>query len=328
MLARDPNALELRADPAALAPECLLVFEIRAAINTFSATVARIQGLELIDEEELESDEADSNPVAYLMVPDSRALQNILSLWNRWNSGQELPEGFTPWRDVFACLRELRRWGPNDRVQPRDSDILSEEIAGQPHDRLIRLEVELVFRTDHQRAQSCEDDVIQAIINSGGRAVSRARIPEIAYHAILADLSVAAVSRVIERRQDSIAGLEAVMHIRPQSLATSVDVDEPSPCAVRGVANPAPDPILALIDGVPVANHPLIAPHIVVDDVFELERSALVSQRVHGTAMASLIINGDRNAQQQTLPRKIHVLPVLGGGDGFPPDRLIIDLIY
>lgn len=320
----------MRADPAALAPECLLVFEIRAAINTFSAAVTRIQGLELIDEEELESDEADANPVAYLMVPDGRALQNILSLWNRWNSGQELPEGFTPWRDVFACLRDLRRWGPNDRVQPRDSDILSEEIAGQPYDRLIRLEVELVFRTDHQRAQSCEDEVMQAIINSGGLAVSRARIPQIAYHAILADLPVAAVSRIIERRQDSVAGLEPVMHIRPQSLATSVDVEEPSPCAVGGVANPAPDPILALIDGVPVANHPLIAHHLIVDDIFELERDALVAQRVHGTAMASLIINGDRNrnAQEHTLPRRIHVIPVLGGGDAFPPDRLIIDLIY
>ncbi len=96
VLARDPNALELRADPAALAPECLLVFEIRAAINTLSAAVAKIQGLELIDEEELESDEADSNPIAYLMVPDSRALQYILSLWNRWNSARN-------------CLRDLRR---------------------------------------------------------------------------------------------------------------------------------------------------------------------------------------------------------------------------
>ncbi len=327
-MARDPNALELRADPAALAPECLLVFEIRAAINTLSAAVAKIQGLELIDEEELESDEADSNPIAYLMVPDSRALQYILSLWNRWNSGQELPEGFTPWRDVFACLRDLRRWGPNDRIQPRDSDILSEEIAGQPHDRLIRLEVELVFRAAPQRAQSCEDDVVQAITNSGGRIVSRARIPEIAYHAVLADLFVAAVSRIIERRPDSIAGLEPVMHIRPQSLATSVDIGEPSPCTAPGETHPAPDPILALIDGVPVANQPFIARHVIVDDVFELESGALVSQRVHGTAMASLIINGDRNAQERVLPRRIHVLPVLGGGDAFPPDRLIIDLIY
>ena len=230
--------------------------------------------------------------------------------------------------DVFACLRDLRRWGPNDRVQPHDSDVLSEEIADRPPDHLVRLEIELVFRADPHRAQSSEGDVVRAIIDTGGRVVSRARIPEIAYHAILADLSVAAVSEIIERRPDGIAGQEPVMHIRPQSLATSVDLDEPSPCIAPEDANPAPDPILAVLDGVPVANHPLIARHVVVDDIFELERNALVSQRVHGTAMASLIIRGDRNAQERTLPRRIHVLPVLGGGDAFPPDRLIIDLIY
>ena len=41
-------------------------------------------------------------------MPDMEALRQLLSLWDRWQHGEELPWGFTPWRDVFASLREIR----------------------------------------------------------------------------------------------------------------------------------------------------------------------------------------------------------------------------
>jgi hypothetical protein len=134
--------LELRADPAALAPERLLVFEVRGAIGAFAAAIRNVPGLELIDEEELEPDHEDKAPVAYLMVPDLRALRNIESLWRRWLRG-DLARGETPWRDVFGLLRDLRTWGPADRVQPAESDILTEEIFGRRDDDPVRLEIEL-----------------------------------------------------------------------------------------------------------------------------------------------------------------------------------------
>jgi hypothetical protein len=65
-LARDASGLELRADPAALAPERLLVFEVRGSVSNFAAAVQRVNGLELIDEEELGSDD-DKDPIAYLL---------------------------------------------------------------------------------------------------------------------------------------------------------------------------------------------------------------------------------------------------------------------
>ena len=71
VLQRDPSGLELRSDPAALAPERLLVFEVRGAISEFANAVRKVPGLELVDEEELASDDDDKAPVAYLMVPDA-----------------------------------------------------------------------------------------------------------------------------------------------------------------------------------------------------------------------------------------------------------------
>ncbi len=143
-LARDPGGLELRADPAALAPERLLVFEVRGSVNNFAAAVQRVPGLELIDEEELGSDD-DKEPVAYLLVPDARALAELLSLWRRWNADQ-LQFGETPWRGVFELLRDLRPWGPQDRVQRIDASFLAEEIEERGEDELVPLEIELIYR--------------------------------------------------------------------------------------------------------------------------------------------------------------------------------------
>ncbi|WP_458149381.1 S8 family serine peptidase [Bradyrhizobium sp. UFLA05-109] len=54
----------------------------------------------------------------------------------------------------------------------------------------------------------------------------------------------------------------------------------------------------------------------------------MVAERTHGTAMASLIMHGDRNLTEPLIGRRIHCVPVLGSRDQFPEDRLIVDLIY
>ena len=327
VLNRDDAALALRSDPAALAPERLLVFEVRGSISAFANAIRNVPGLELIDEEELGSDEGDKAPVAYLLVPDIRALRELESLWRRWQRGQLL-RGETPWRTVFELLRDLRPWGPQDRVQPLEANYLIEEIDGSDDDAVVRIEIELVFRANAGVARERQEQVLAAVAKSGGRAVSIAKIDNIAYHAILVDLPVPAVRGIIERRIEGLAGLEPIMHIRPQSLASSIEI-EPSDGADGALVPRALDaPILALLDGVPVAAHPLLAAHVVVDDQLGLEPNSPVADRVHGTAMASLIVHGDRNRAEAPLPRQIHVVPVLGARDGFPTDRLIVDVIY
>jgi hypothetical protein len=309
-----------------LAPERLLVFEVRGSIASFAAAIQRVPGLELVDEEELAAD-GDKAPVAYLMVPDILALRNIESLWRRWLQG-ELAQGETPWRDVFSLLRDLRPWGPSDRVQATDLDILSEEIFGRNDDDLTKLEIELVFRLSDQVARDREEEVRATVLARDGRILSRSRIPDIAYHALLAELPVRLVREIIDRSPSGFASLEPVMHIRPQSLATTIELAEPTEQAAGVEVPQLGNPILALLDGVPIAAHVLLNDHLVVDDLFGLEPLAPVADRVHGTAMASLIIHGDRNRIEAPLPRRIHVVPVLGAGDSFPSDRLIVDLIY
>jgi hypothetical protein len=328
VLARGGDVLELRADATALAPERLLVFEVRGAIGTFADAVRRVPGLELVDEEEMKSDELDKKPVAYLMVPDLAALRDIESLWRRWRAGQ-LVRGETAWSNVFERLRDLRPWGPADRVQPYEANILAAEIDGLEEGELVRLEIDMVFRANEAVAAENSETVIAAVGARGGRLLSRARIADIAYHALLVDLPVWSVRQIIAQAPDGIAGLESVMHIRPQSVSTGIEVDDPLEPDLAAIAPRAlGEPILALLDGVPVANHRLLADHVRIDDPFDLVPDALVAQRRHGTAMASLIVHGDRNRIEPSLPRQIHVVPVMGNGDAFPRDRLIIDMIF
>jgi hypothetical protein len=142
------------------------------------------------------------------------------------------------------------------------------------------------------------------------------------------DLPVWAVRQIIEQSLEGVAGLEPVMHIRPQSVATTIETADAEPLEGDGAYAPLGEPILALLDGVPVAGHPLLTRHVILDDAFDLEPQALVANRTHGTAMASLIVHGDRNRGEASLPRRIHVVPVLGNNDAFPADRLVVDMIY
>jgi hypothetical protein len=328
VLARGANALELRADPAGLAPERLMVFEVRGSISAFAAAIKLIAGLELVDEEELEGDEGDEHPLAYLLVPDMTALRNLESLWRRWQAGQ-LVRGETTWANVFEHLRDLRPWGPNDRVHSSDQTFLATIVDGLDDHELVRVEIELVFRSNDMAARESEAEVSGAITARGGTIVSRARLPDISYHALLSDVPVWAVHEIIEKRIEGIAGLESVMHIRPQSEPTTVEIGDPDEITPEdGEERTLGEPILALLDGVPVSGHRRLAAHIDLDDPFDLEPNAMVDSRAHGTAMASLIIHGDLNRNEEQLPRQIHVIPVMGNGDGFARDRLVVDLIY
>lgn len=329
MLQRDPGGMSLRADPSALAPERVLVFELRGGVAPFVSAIRSIRGLELVDEEELEADEEDKNPVAYLLVPDAKALSQIESLWRRWQRNEPLGDSYMAgWREAFALLKDLRPWGPQDRVDPQDAEGLEQEIIGLEEQDLIRIEVELVFRKD----SSAAEDAFRKELDGHGRVIARSRIDEIAYHALLIELSAAQVRQIIARSVRSIAGFDSVMHVRPQSVASSIELAEASPSDHDLESAELGVPILALLDGVPMARHSLLEHHLVIEDLFGLEPNAQVSDRKHGTAMASLIVHGDRNLKGVPLPRRIHVLPVMaaspGQGETFPQDRLVVDMIY
>jgi hypothetical protein len=108
----------------------------------------------------------------------------------------------------------------------------------------------------------------------------------------------------------SLAGADPVASIVPQSVGTPIEasdrtaLDEARPGAVID------DPIAAVFDAVPQQAHPLLVDRLSIDDPTDLEARA-VGQRVHGTAMASIVLHGDLNDPPSSISRRVYFRPVM-----------------
>ena len=354
VLNRQDGAVELRDDPTSLAPERVIVFEIAGTIANFVKAVGRVRGLEFMAEYEGDEFAADQDFAVrdsrkdrkgqdrtdkgvparfYLAMPDMQALRELLSLWERWGRGERLGTGFTPFEHLFGQLRALRPWGPEDRIPDETMGFWREETARNP-DQPVRTEVELWYRDNEGRRTAASRNLAALVTGAGGQMVHEAVISDVAYHGALIDIPAAEVRNLIEHRSVTLALADDIMFLRPQSMLLGPIEVEPGADAAAGVGGPpaAGAPVAALLDGVPVQAHSLLANRLVLDDPDNLQGRAIVSRRVHGTAMASLILHGDRNEGEPVLSRPIYVRPVMianeHGHEHTEADRLVIDTVY
>lgn len=351
---RDPTSL--REDPLGIAPERALVFEVAGSIRDFSAAVAKIDGLDFLADEELllEPDEdfglketrkgrppgiRDDKPISgrlYMAMPDVRALRHLLSLWKLYQEEQSAPYGFAPWFEVFEHLYDLRAWGPEDRIPSETIQYLEEELAAQGNEAMVRVEVELWHAGSEAKRGTAKASFARAVAAAEGVIVDQSEISAIGYIGRLVDLPATEVRRLIDREEVNLAICDDVMMVRPQSTVefpVAVDaLDEALPAPPTD-PDPQLPPIAAILDAMPVQNHALLARRLLLDDPDDFDALSIVTERKHGTEMASLILHGDRHLNEEPLARPIYFRPVLyapGGGGNERPlrDRLLLDLVY
>jgi len=353
-LSRSRGALELRDDPSSLAPDRVIVFEIAGTITDFFKAVARVDGLEFMAEYEADfapdenfairdtrkgktgeyrTDKAISGRF-YLAMPDVQAFNQLLSLWDRWVNDLPLETGFAPFAHLFAQLHALRPWGPLDRIPEETVQFWQEESARAPG-RPVRTEVELWFHHSPERQQRSSHVFASLVTATGGSIVHEVIIPEIAYHGALIDIPAGEIPSLIERQAVNLVLADEVMFLRPQSLLVSRGEVEPIKDASLQEQSGEPStkkPIAALLDGVPVQGHARLINRLILDDPDDLQSRAVVSRRVHGTAMASLILHGDLNAQEGPLDRPLYVRPLMlapqNESEQTDRDHLLIDTIH
>lgn len=345
-VANDPSQLlAFRADPASIAPERAIVFEVEGSVEDFYAQ-ARAIGLEYLgdSEEEFEPSSdfhAKNKPdkkIAgriYLAMPDVAALRELLSRWSHYQQLKKMPKGEGAWGKLFSKLIDVRPWGPQDRIADEDIAGWREDVQRAP-DQPVRLEVEFWFHENAERRSRAFQDISILIGQSGGQVVHHAAIPEILYHAALVDIPAAHVKELIEHRNVELARADDIMFLRPQSV-----VQQPTEVDFAGSENSSPqpsaqfedaEPIAALLDGLPIQNHIRLVNRLKIDDPDDLDETYLVAQRVHGTEMASLILHGDLNLTEPPLPRPLYVRPILRpnsqGNERTPDNRLVVDVVY
>ncbi len=209
----DARRARLRTESSGVIPEEVIVLETVGSIDNFIVAVRNIEGLEWlgeVEEEDIPPDDdffvadRDGAPKAekmlrgrlFLILSNHQALQQMLSLWNSWRAGQELPWGFGKWSELFSQLRDVRPWGVRDRLY--ETGVLDDWKERVEHNaELIPCEIELWFRADHRRRRVARDRVASIVQSLQGVVQNEAIIEEIGYHALLAQLPIGSVSPLI-----------------------------------------------------------------------------------------------------------------------------------
>ncbi len=350
--------VDVDGDTSEADPELVVVFDLAAPVAEFARAAARVPGLEFlleVDGDEFAADDdfhavRDGEPSddavtdsLYVVMSNSQAVVELLALFARWQENRDaaMPFGLAPLREVFSLLREVRRWGPQDRV--RETGLLErwrEDVAvvGQSA-TTARVEVELWFRRDAARRAVAETTVRELITAAGGQVITQSTLTGIGYHAILADIPYSQVEAVLDRGPDAIALLttDTIMYVspaRPMTIPSAAPSDEPVEPEVFSVKPTDRRPRIALLDGLPMAGHIALSERLIIDDPDQIAASYTASQMQHGTAMASLICHGDLNAPGRPTQRRVYVRPIMqphpfsGQGETVLRDRLLVDLIH
>lgn len=331
-------------------PEFVIVFETIGTIQNFAKAVARIPGLEWLFESALDQIAPDQDFFVegkpdktlsgrlFLLGTNQQALAEILSLWERFrnNPSVKFVKGLAPWKHIFEQLKDVRRWSAEDRIGADVKSYWQDRIGAAPQN--VRFEIEAWCYRSAAKNNEVRTKIETLVRGEGGQVLSRALIPEIAYHGFLVDLPTQLIERILAGEEPVLVLSDRIMYFRPraQSIVAQQPAYAVSPApAVTGEVSG--NPIVALIDGLPLQNHALLARRLVIDDPDGWEATYEAKDRVHGTAMASLIIHGELDAASHPLDRPIYVRPVLRPDptDGqprraerTPDDILLIDLVH
>jgi len=338
-------------------PELVVVFEVAGSVDNFLRATRGVPGLEFLAALDDGTREPDDDfhfvknngrtvtavpETLYLVMSNAAAVGQLIRLFELWRANPKVTfeRGLAPLKDVFAQLRDLRRWNAIDRVA--ETGLLEqwrEDVAIVGGQGTKRVEVDLWYRSDPGRRLAAQTEVEQLIARAGGTVLKSVLIGAIDYHALLADLPYDQVQAVLDRGPEAIQLLTAdsVMLVSPaRPMAVPLESSEAAPPAGRTYAPPAvvdEPPRVALIDGLPLSNHSALAGRLLVDDADGIASAYTTSQQVHGTAMASLICHGDLTAVDPPISRRLYVRPVLRPHEFFssevvPSDELFVDLLH
>lgn len=339
-----------------LQPEQVIVFETISSIENVAKAVKEITGLEWLGESELAETDAQfgfedqSDPAKrlprrlYALFSNQNAMDSLLGLWRRWTERPEerAKTGFGPFKQLFIHLSDIRRWSPQDRIAETGLlDMWKEDIAVKGPQGNVSLEIELWFRAGAENRQRAEIDIRTLIQQFGGQILDAAVIEEIMYHGLLAEVPSVRAQQTIDGIQQNeypeLLRSEHVMFFRPHAQArfpatplgeVAFNIEQ----RLNDAPTAAGDPIVAILDGVPLANHVALSGRLVIDDPDDHAARYEASQQQHGSAIASLAIHDDLHAAAPTLTKRVYMRPVLEP-DGFgnevtPPRKLLVDLIH
>ena len=343
----DARRLELRAHAQNDDPDLVLVLETVGAMSDFMTAAQRVPGLEWLvgmddkidpDEDFYDSKDGRKSLAGKVFLAGSNraALDEVVRLWKRFyvDPKVKLGDGLEAWKEVFKRLKDARFWGPADRLEPNLSDAWRFKI--EHGEAVLRFEIEAWHFSTPAKNATATAEIRALVTQLGGTVLSESIIDGIAYHGFLVAMPAAGVARFLAVDAPPLLKSDRVMFFRPHGQAVApVEVATDRSPAQPSAQRTGGTSIVALLDGLPIANHPLLQGRVVVDDPDSWSDNYPAPERFHGTAMASLIALGDLGETGTPLARPIYARPIMrpAGVAGqreerTPDDRLLIDLVH
>lgn len=316
-------------------PELVVVFEVLDSTRDLESALRRA-GLEPlieaegeIDDELLGEDFARVRPVTSTTEPikrylhasmaNERAVAQLLTLWRRWKSGRRMPNGYGPFSDVFSKLHDVRAWGPADRIRSTGLADLLQEALGAGWGE-VPIHIELWFRENPEQRAVAEQEIRRLVAAARGSVLLSAVRPEIGYHALAASLprppldEIARGPELADLSQIALLQTPEVLYLRPGGQSVGALIEGDLPAAAASTAHePTRPPVLAVLDGLPASNHPLLTGRLEVFDPDDMasDSTYTTERRRHGTMVASAAVWGDLAAGHAPTDRRVLVRPVL-----------------
>lgn len=317
-------------------PETVLVIEIIGEVDDFKQAI-EASGLEWLGEWDLTDIEPDddfyktdskglpSNKSItgrlFLSMGNEAGLKELLSLWNFWKSGKSLPRGKSKWKDVFAQLQTIRRWGIQETLYETGmSERWSDLIEHADPNQSKNFQIEFFYHQAIEKRRKNEILIQNLLKELGGETIGTPiDLQNIGFHAVKAKLPETAIQKLLAEVQNTdseitidLLKFPSIMYFRPtgQSLVTSTNEEgEPSEFAEGKSILP---PVAALLDGFPLQQHDALRDRLLIDDAFDLVQHYRPGERKHGTSMASLIIHGDQcGKNNEPLTRELYCIPIM-----------------
>ena len=348
----DNKRILLQDNAFGLQPEQVLVLETIGLKDEFIKAAQKL-GLEWINEFEIDEIEPgngfenEKNPEkllkgrVFLVMSDQQALRELKRLFDLWQANPNIPfaRGLAPIRNAFIHLKAIRPWDAEDRIRDTGlrEDWLMRQESGQA---TVPFEAELWFRQSGEKRHQTTNYISNIVRELGGTIESEYVLEQIAYHAILGRIPAEHINSILNLQEVNLVRCDDIMQLRPIGQCAFASPNHLDQTAIFE-GNPQGDlpegnPVVALFDGLPLAGHQLLNGRLNIDDPDGYEDGYQASERIHGTAMASLICHGDVSEPGPVLTKPIYVRPILRPNRSFPgrtlesiPENVLpVDLIH
>lgn len=331
-------------------PEKVLVLETIGDPGRFLEAAACVRGLELLGGVEFEENVLPAHGFVvdggtdrgirgqfYLASTDSSALETIIDCFNKWEGGsQSLPSPLRPLSNLFKHIHDVRTWNVNDRL--REDELEKDwEDRRTRGEKTLPFEVELWYFHRPEKKQEVLSKFENLLREYGGKVLDVTELQEIEYHGVVGEVPTRNFPRYSDLKSSGLARHDGVMFIGPVAQCQFRTGEEEAEAGRvskgKDEQKPTGEPVLALLDGVPLQNHDLLAERLEILDPDDFQQEYEPARRFHGTAMASMVCHGDLHTQGVPLSRRLVVRPILRPSSRtldeiIPEEHTIVDQVH